>query len=144
MVAALAATGAARSSAVTPAAFTNLVLHGDVPRGQALADAMCSDCHVFERDGVATIGPSLYGLMGTHVAMVPDYNFSPALLARKRDVWSIETLSAWLKNPAAFAPGTRMGFDGVDSDRDRADIIAYLRSLSPGPESAPASATPAR
>lgn len=112
--------------------FADRVRHADVARGRDLADSMCSDCHNFDRDGSAMMGPNLYGLMGTHIAAIADYNFSPALLARRQQVWTVDTLSAWLKNPAGFAPGTRMGFDGVVSDRDRADIVAYLGSLSGG------------
>ncbi len=47
--------------------------------------------------------------------------------------WSYEELSAWLKKPAAYAPGTKMAFAGMNSDKQRADMIAYLRSLAKTP-----------
>lgn len=115
-------------AAETP--FATLVQHGDRARGRDLADGMCSECHNFDRGGAAMIGPNLYAIQGRPVASMADFNFSPALLAHKSQVWTVDTLSAWLKNPAAFAPGTRMAFDGITDDRDRADIVAYLDSLS--------------
>ena len=43
----------------------------------------------------------------------------------------------WIKNPAAYAPGTKMTFAGLPDPRERADVIAYLRSLSPDPAPLP-------
>lgn len=106
------------------------VLHGDILRGRDLADSICSDCHAFVQGGPAMIGPDLYGVVGRPVAGTAGYDFSPALRAHRREVWTVGTLSAWLKDPAVFAPGTRMGFEGVESNLDRTDIIAYLQSLS--------------
>lgn len=116
------------------ASFADMVRHADRSRGHDLADGMCSDCHTFDGGGAAMIGPNLYAVQGRPVASAPDFNFSPALQAHRPQVWTIDTLSAWLKNPAAFAPGTRMAFDGLANDRDRADIVAYLASLSDGKE----------
>ncbi|GBQ27512.1 c-type cytochrome [Gluconacetobacter azotocaptans] len=121
---------ATSDAAETP--FANLVQHGDRSRGRDLADSMCSDCHNFDRGGAAMIGPNLYAVQGRPIASMADFNFSPALQAHKPQVWTADTLSAWLKNPAAFAPGTRMALDGITDDRDRADIVAYLESLSDG------------
>ncbi len=39
-------------------------------------------------------------------------------------------------NPKGFVPGTAMGFAGIQKDSERADVIAYLRSLSDSPGSA--------
>jgi len=124
-----------------PSPFALLVAHADRSHGEQMAEAMCGMCHNFEKGGGATVGPALWGVAGTHVADIKDYTFSPALLAHKDESWSDDTLSSWLKSPAGYAPGTRMGFGGIDSDKDRADIVAYLDSLSdkaPAPAPAPA------
>jgi cytochrome c len=42
-------------------------------------------------------------------------------------------MNAFLKKPAAYAAGTRMAFAGLNSEKQRADVIAYLRSLSAAP-----------
>ena len=65
-----------------------------------------------------------------------NFNFSNALKG-KPGAWSYEELNAWLQKPAAFAPGTRMAFAGINSEKQRADVIAYLRSLSQSPAPLP-------
>ena len=61
--------------------------------------------------------------------------------------WTYDELNEWLYKPSAYAPGTRMAFAGITSDKQRADVIAYLRTLSdnpeplPSPEAAPQAAT---
>ena len=53
--------------------------------------------------------------------------------------WGIEELNAFLASPKGTVPGTAMSFAGIPKDGERADLIAYLRSLSdqvapqPGP-----------
>ena len=42
-------------------------------------------------------------------------------------------LNAFLKKPATYAAGTRMAFAGLNNEKQRADVIAYLRSLSAAP-----------
>jgi cytochrome c len=55
----------------------------------------------------------------------------------KGQPWTYDALNDWLFKPSAYAPGTRMTFAGITSDKQRADVIAYLRSLSDSPEPLP-------
>ena len=50
------------------------------------------------------------------------------------------TLNPWLANPRKDVPGTRMTFGGVPSEKQRADIIAYLNSNSDSPQPLPKAA----
>jgi cytochrome c len=111
--------------------------------GEQLAGSLCASCHSLVKGAPAAVGPNLYGVAGGPVAVVADYEYSPAL----RQVggrWTPERLDGWLIRPQAFAPGTRMGFAGIPGDTDRADVIAYLLTLSDtqavpaSPASAPA------
>jgi len=45
-------------------------------------------------------------------------------------VWSIEELNKYLTKPSEYAPGTAMSFAGLKKDKDRADLIEYLNTLS--------------
>ena len=45
-------------------------------------------------------------------------------------VWNEETLNAYLKNPRGVVKGTRMIFPGLKNDQERADLIAYLESVT--------------
>ncbi|GBQ10961.1 cytochrome C [Komagataeibacter rhaeticus] len=108
-----------------------LVARASVDRGHGIAERQCAMCHSMAPGGPAIIGPDLYGVVGTHVGDIPGYEFSDALKAHRDETWTSTTLSAWLKGPAEYAPGTKMSFPGIESDTDRADVIAYLRSLHP-------------
>ena len=62
-------------------------------------------------------------------ASVPNYQFSPALLAHKAEKWDPEKLNLWLFKPQVFAKGTKMTFPGLPKPQDRADVVGYLNSL---------------
>ena len=46
-------------------------------------------------------------------------------------------LIRFLTNPRQYAPGTTMAFAGISRPEQRADVIAYLRSLSDAPKPLP-------
>lgn len=88
--------------------------------------AGCSACHSLDADRT---GPHHRGVFGRRAGSVEGFAYSPAL-RRASIVWGRDTLDAWLVNPEALIPGQRMGYS-VDNAVDRADIIAYLRQVSP-------------
>jgi len=58
--------------------------------------------------------------------------------------WDFEHLNKFLTSPKGFIKGTAMGFAGDKKDNERADLIAYLRTLSDNPAPLPtADAAPA-
>ena len=58
--------------------------------------------------------------------------------ARAAEKWTYENLDAFIKDPKTSTPKTKMVFAGVKKDQARADIIAYLASLSDAPKPFPA------
>jgi cytochrome c len=58
--------------------------------------------------------------------------------ARTGQKWTYDNLNAFITNPKVATPGTKMGFAGVKKDQDRANLIAYLASLSDAPKPFPA------
>jgi cytochrome c len=60
------------------------------------------------------------------------YAYSAALKA-KAGPWTFAELNAWLTKPAAYAPGTKMTFAGIKDAQQRAEVIAYLNTLSATP-----------
>lgn len=95
----------------------------------------CAACHTFEKGGPNRIGPNLYDIVGEPIAQGKNgYQFSAALEAHKGEKWTPEELNKWLTNPQAFAKGTKMTFAGLPKIKDRADVIAYLNSLSDNPK----------
>lgn len=118
--------------------IANLLSSADPARGQK--DTMkygCFGCHTFNEGGEAGIGPNLYGVVGAAHGHMPGYSYSEALKG-KQGPWTYDELYQWLKKPSAYAPGTKMTFPGAPNPKDRADLIAYLRSLSPNPVPLPA------
>jgi cytochrome c len=74
----------------------------------------------------------LYGIVGRDRAEHAGFNYSAAMKA-KGGKWTFDDLYQFIKNPKAFIPGTAMGFAGISKDSERADLIAYLRTLSDNP-----------
>jgi cytochrome c len=139
-----ASTAVATASAPMPTAggidprIADLLPSADPARGKK--DTMkygCFGCHTFNEGGEAGIGPNLYGVVGAAHGHMPGYSYSEALKG-KQGLWTYDELYQWLKKPSAYAPGTKMTFPGAPNPKDRADLIAYLRSLSPNPVPLPA------
>ena len=78
------------------------------------------------------MGPNLYATMTRARGASDGFAYSANVKA-KGGVWSYEDLNAWLKKPAAFIAGTKMAYAGLNSDKQRAEIVAYLRTLSKTP-----------
>ena len=97
----------------------------DAVRGEEIYNSRCIACHSPDANRV---GPKHRGVVGRSAGTVPDFNYSKALKG-SGVVWTEATLDKWLTNPQAYIPGQRMNFKVADP-ADRADLIAYLMSLS--------------
>ena len=89
----------------------------------------CMACHT-AADATNKIGPSLKGVVGRKAASVEGFKYSPAMLAKGAAgvVWDEATLTAYLPDPKAFVPGTKMTFPGLKNPQDVANVIAYLKT----------------
>jgi len=65
-----------------------------------------------------------------------DFSYSAAFQALDGE-WDYDALNHFLYAPTDYAPGTKMSFRGVRKDEDRANLIAYLRTLSTNPAPQP-------
>jgi cytochrome c len=100
----------------------------DVARGELLALA-CAACHRFRAEEGTLLGPNLHRVFGRRAASLPDFGYSPALVASGL-IWTPLSLEAWLAEPASFVSGTTMAFSGYRSADDRRDLIAYLLKIT--------------
>lgn len=109
----------------------------NVQRGQAITARQCGICHTFGPGEPDKIGPSLYGIENRNIASLSNFSYSDSLKMHQKEKWTADTLNSWLHHPLEFSPATLMAYAGLSSDQDRADVIAYLKTLSPPPVSAP-------
>lgn len=121
------ATVAESTVAAEPAAeVTYVSLTGDAVKGKTVYN-QCMACHSIVA-GENRVGPSLAGHIGMKAGSVPGYNYSAA---NKNSglVWTEEELYKYLEAPQRSIPGTKMSFGGLKKPQDRADVIAYMKTL---------------
>jgi len=109
------------------------------PQAGEQAAKVCLTCHNMAKGSGPKVGPDLFGVLGRAVASVPGFNYSAALKA-KGGTWTFENLNPWIENPRKDVPGTLMTFGGIPSEKQRADIIAYLNANSDKPQPLPKAA----
>jgi cytochrome c len=99
---------------------------GEDPRKGEEIYSRCAGCHSLNFDRV---GPRHCGLIGRKAGSVEGFEYSEAM-KRSGIVWNEKTLDRFLANPTKVVPGTTMTYAGVDDPRERADLVAYLRTAS--------------
>ena len=114
-----------------------LLAAADPSKGAAGAKA-CAACHDFTKGGPNKTGPNLFDVVERGIASHEGFAYSEGMKARTAEKWTFENLDAFLKDPKAATPKTKMVYAGVKKDQARADIIAYLASLSDAPKPFPA------
>ncbi len=103
------------------------VPNGDVGAGRDVFDQHCGACHAFEGDEKNAAAPMLAGLVG-RAAGSTGFKYSNAM--KKAGItWTDKHLFMFLKAPAKYVPGLKMAFGGLESETDRANLIAYLASM---------------
>ena len=113
----------------------NLLGSASVEHGAQLAKP-CQICHNLQEGQGPKVGPDLYGVVGRPVASIASFHYTEAL-KKLGGNWTFDALNKWLTDPRADAPGTAMTFAGLPNEKSRADIIAYLNTLSKNPQPLP-------
>jgi len=98
---------------------------GDLANGRRQF-AKCRSCHVIEKGGDNRVGPALHGIFGRTAGTAAGFAYSPALKGAGF-VWDGGKLDQWLADPKGFLPGNRMTFVGLKQEKDRRDVIAYIK-----------------
>ncbi len=131
--------GAAAPAAAAPAPEKPLperLAAANVDKGKEIT-SKCASCHTFNEGGPTRVGPNLYGVVGRAKASEAGFAYSDAL-KKIGGNWDYADLDKWLEKPSGYAPGTKMGFAGLADGQERADVIAYLKSISPNAPPPPA------
>jgi cytochrome c len=133
---AAAADTTAASAPVALPPIAELLAKADPAAGEKFAK-VCTTCHSFGKGEPAKMGPNLYGVIGLKHAHMAGFAYSDAMKAQSDKDWTFDALNKFLFNPKTAVPGTKMPFAGIKSDSDRANVIAWLRTLSDKPEPLP-------
>ena len=99
----------------------------DTANGKKVYEEECSDCHSLTA-GKNKKGPSFFGVVGRKSATIADFNYSDAMRA-KNIAWSPEAINEYIKAPKKSVPGGKMKYDGLDDEKSRTDVIAYIATL---------------
>ena len=117
--------------------LATLLASADPTRGADVAKK-CAICHNFDKGGPNMIGPNLYGVLGRKVASHEGYEYSDALKAKGDETWDYEKINHMIENPGAYVPGTKMAlFPGLPDAKQRADVLAFLRTKNDNPPPLP-------
>ena len=120
--------------------LATLLASADLQKGRETAQ-VCTSCHTFEQGGPDRVGPNLWGVVGRNVASRKTFTYSSAFAAQTGS-WTYERLDHYLTSPARAVPGNKMPFAGIHNPADRANVVAFLGTLSTSPVPLPKAEKP--
>ena len=126
-------TAVVEEEVITP--ISALLASADVIAGEKVAKK-CVACHTFAEGGQNRIGPNQWDIVNRALGTTEGFAYSEALLA-KGGAWDYESLNEFIYNPKKYIPNTKMNFAGIKNDKDRANLILWIRSLSSNPAPLP-------
>lgn len=101
-----------------------------MPNGERQFMRKCSICHAVEPGPSRRAGPTLYGLFGRPAGAVPGYPYSDTL-ADAPITWDADSVDALFREgPDNYIPGSKMPMQVIAADKDRDDLIAYLKDVT--------------
>jgi cytochrome c len=112
-------------------AAPDALAEGNDPARGEMVYQYCYSCHSVQPEEKNLQGPNLRGIIGRRIAAQKEFPYSPAMraFAQRETRWSETLLDRYLAAPYQVVPKTSMAFPGIDEAEERADLIAYLRSM---------------
>ena len=123
-------------AAVAAVPLAQLLAKADAKKGAEVANA-CKACHDLSKGGPNKTGPNLWDVVERDMGKHDAFTYSDGMMAMAAQKWTYENLNKFLMAPKEFVKGTKMGFGGLKNDAKRADLLAYLQSLSDAPKPFP-------
>ena len=114
------------TGAETLAAPASAPAQAQVDAGRRLF-ARCTNCHEVGAGARNGFGPQLNGIVGRKAGSAPAYAYSAAL-KQAGFVWDEQKLVAFIRNSEKVVPGNKMRFLSFMSEKQGAEIVAYLRT----------------
>ncbi len=102
----------------------------DPERAEFIYNQNCVSCHSLKASKESNIGPHLEAIAGRRSGTLPDYNYSAAMKVNNRTsvIWDSRTIAAFITNPQAIFPGTKMISTPLNFE-DAVQVSSYLTRL---------------
>ena len=116
--------------AVSAVAFSTAAFaEGDIEKGKKVFKK-CKACHFVDKEK-NKVGPHLVNIIDRAAGSLEGFKYSKAMKAKAEEglVWTEENLDMFLEKPKKFIPKTKMAFPGLKKPDQRADVIAYMKSI---------------
>jgi cytochrome c len=129
------AEGGAEAPAAKAVPIADLLAKADPKKGEAIFKK-CQACHSGEKGGPNKVGPDLWSVVDRPVGEHQGFAYSSGMKDFSKggsEKWTYDNFNHFLTSPKNFVKGTAMGFAGLKKDDERADLIAFLRTLSDSP-----------
>lgn len=97
----------------------------------------CVACHAIGDDAQNGVGPVLNHVFGRQAGAAEEFEYSDAMVSKGVSdslVWDEQSLYTFLAGPERFVPGTIMAFEGLRTEKQIKDLLAYLIPYSPAYE----------
>ncbi|GEP55789.1 c-type cytochrome [Reyranella soli] len=108
----------------------------NVDAGKAIFQKQCFTCHTVDKGGPNKVGPNLWGVVGRKKGSHEGFSYSSGMQAKGGE-WTYEDIDHMIFKPTAYIKGTKMAFAGLPKEQERADVIAFLRTMSDSPQPLP-------
>ncbi|MGE3332758.1 MAG: cytochrome c family protein [Rhodospirillaceae bacterium] len=116
----IGATAIAFASFVSSAAFA-----ADAARGaQIYEEQGCNGCHAAKE---VLVGPPHCGVVGRKAGTIEGYAYSEVMKSSGL-TWDENNLNQFIESPLTFLSGSNMGFAGLYDEKDRTDLIEFLKT----------------
>jgi len=117
---------AAVTPALAPKAPTTSA--GDAAKGKNIFRKKCMTCHTIDKGGKARTGPNLWAIIDRPKGAAENFRYSNTL-KHMGGVWSEADIMSFIAGPRTFVADTKMTFAGLKKESDRANVMAFLRTL---------------
>lgn len=122
-------TAVTATAAGATSSIETLVAVADANKGKKLF-RRCGSCHTSKKGAAPTLGPNLHAIVGRDIGSQAAFSGYSDGMKAKGGNWTLQALSEFIENPKGYVQGTRMIFSGIKSEEKRADLLAYLKTLS--------------
>ena len=110
---------------VALSSFASSVIAADAARGEKVYEEQgCSGCHAAKE---VLVGPPHCGVVGRKAGAIEGYAYSETMKSSGL-TWDEKTLHQFIESPLAFLSGSNMGFAGLFDEKERTDLIEFLKT----------------